>query len=598
MSKNKIVILAVIVILSLCGGLIRAQSPARPIDANLLNTMTTVRNLTKVGDYDRALMILQSLKKSYGENPEINNEIKYIYRAKKDYLTLKQMIQEESKARPDSFDLICQLGEAYFLSDSLDLAKLTWEKGLILAGIFDYRYLILGNFYRSYGFYDEAAEVYRKGRTTLKRPELFTNELIDIYISQRNYRELIAEYLNKLRFEPTAAADISTQLAQLDTSAIKPAEIRQEFLKAIKTNPNEANLYGLLGDIDARAGNLKEAYENYKKADKLSGSNGIFIYGFTRSCYENGKYEMVIQAANDYIPQFKEPNMVAQLKLLKARSLAELSQYPQAFAILNELANGNEIRWRTEAVFILGELYETKLNQPDSAIAKFTLVAQTKNMSPQASQARMHLGEINIKRGDYTKAESWLKPLTSDQARGPAEKAMFLLAEISFYNYNFDTAMQRYSARTGTFFNGIYVNDCLDRMAFLKAAAGDSTAYYMADAIRYRYRGITDSALIAIEKASKITGSETAEYIGFKLGDFCEQTGNWQKAADSYEQYLTKYADGLYRDQALYSVGVLYFEKLKQPARADAAFNKLLSDFPLSPLIEKARAYLNKIKAS
>ena len=121
-------------------------------------------------------------------------------------------------------------------------------------------------------------------------------------------------------------------------------------------------------------------------------------------------------------------------------------------------------------------------------------------------------------------------------------------------------------------------------MAFLKAAAGDSTAYYMADAIRYRYRGIADSALIAIEKASKITGSETAEYIGFKLGDFYEQTGNWQKAADSHEQYLTKYADGLYRDQALYSVGVLYFEKLKQPARADAAFNKLLSDFPLSPL--------------
>jgi lipopolysaccharide biosynthesis regulator YciM len=598
MSKNKIIILAIIVIVSLCGSIIRAQSPARSIDANLLNTMTTVHNLTKVGDYDRALMILQSLKKSYGENPEINNEIKYIYRAKKDYLTLKQMIQEESKVRPDSFDLVCQLGESYFLSDSLDLAKLTWEKGLMLAGVFDYRYLILGSYYRSYGFYDEAAIVYRKGRTTLKRPELFTNELIDIYISQRNYRELIAEYLNKLRFEPTAAADVSTQLAQLDTSAIKPAEIRQEFLKAIKTNPNEANLYGLLGDIDARAGNLREAYENYKKADKLSGSNGIFIYGFTRSCYENGKYEMVIQAANDYIPQFKDPNMVAQLKLIKAKSLAELSQYPQAFAILNELGNSNDIRWRTEAIFVSGELYETKLNQPDSAIAKFTLVAQTKTMPPQANQAKMHLGEINLKRGDYAKAESWLEPLISDQARGVAEKAMFLLAEISFYKYDFDTAIQKYSTLTGTIFNGVYVNDCLDRMAFLKGATGDSTAYYMADAFRYRYKGLADSAMIAIEKAAKITNSETAEYVGIKLGEFCEQAGNWQKAADSYEQYLAKYTDGLYRDQALYSAGVLYFEKLKQPARADSAFNKLLSDFPLSPLIEKARAYLNKIKAS
>ncbi|NLI17092.1 MAG: tetratricopeptide repeat protein, partial [candidate division Zixibacteria bacterium] len=134
--------------------------------------------------------------------------------------------------------------------------------------------------------------------------------------------------------------------------------------------------------------------------------------------------------------------------------------------------------------------------------------------------------------------------------------------------------------------------------SFLKGAAGDSSAYYMADAFKFRYMGLADSALIAAEKAGKFGGSEMAEYILIKLGDFCEQAGNWQKAADSFELYLAKYPDGLYRDQALYSAGVLYYEKLKQPARANTAFNKLLSDFPLSPLVEKARAYLNKIKSS
>lgn len=598
MSKNKIAYLAVISWIALLIGMAQAQSPSRSVDANVLNTLSTVRNLTKVGDYDRALMILQSLKKTYGENPEINNEIKYIYRATKNYPALKQMIQDEIKIRPDSFDLVCQMGEAYFLSDSLVLAKASWEKALVLAGIFDYRYFLLGSYYKSYGFYDEAAAVYQKGRTVLKKPELFTNELIDIYISQRDYKDVIAEYLNRLRYEPTAVADISTQLAQLDTSEIKPAEIRQEFLKAIKDNPNEANLYGLLGDVDERMGNLRDAYENYKKADKLSGSNGIFIYGFTRSCFEIGHYEMVIQAADEFIPKFKEPNMVAQLELIKAKSLAALGQYPPAFAILNELATNTDIRWRMDAIFTSGELYETKLNQPDSAIAKFTQVAQTKTMPAQASQAKMHLGEIYIKRGDYAKAKSWLEPLISDQGRGVAEKAMFLLAEIEFYKYDFDTAIQKYMELTGTFSKGVYVNDCLERISFLKGAAGDSTAYYMADAFRYNYRGLADSAMIAAEKASKFSNSEMAEYVQIKLGEFCEQSGSWQKAVDTYDQYLAKYSDGLYRDQALYESGVLYFEKLKQPARADALFNKLLSDFPLSPLLEKARAYLNKIKTS
>jgi tetratricopeptide (TPR) repeat protein len=606
--KSKIVSLALftlIAVLTLSAETLLAQQAgapiqmtSRPVDATILNTLNTVRNLARVGDYDRALMMLQSLKKTYGENPEINSEIKNIYRAKKDYPQLKKMIQDELTTNPDSFDLICQLGEAYFLTDSLNLAKLTWEKALNLAGIFDYKYMILGSYYRSYGFYDEAAAVYRKGRTTLKRPELFTNELIDIFISQRNYREVIAEYLNKLRFEPTAAADISTQLAQLDTSGIKPEEIRQEFTRAIKNNPNEPNLYGLLGDIDARGGNLKEAYENYKQADRLSGSNGIFIYGFTRSCYASGKYDMVVRAADEYIPKFKEPNMIAQLKLLKAKSLAGLALYPQAFTILNELSNSTDIRWKTDAVFTAGELYESKLNLPDSAIAKFTQVAQTRVVPAQAGQAKMHLGEISIKRGDYPKAESWLEQLTSEQAPAIAEKAMFLMAEISFYKYDFDTAIEKYKTLTGTFFNGVYVNDCMDRMAFLQGAAGDSTAYFMADAMRYRYIGLPDSAVAAVEKAARFTSSEQAEYVLFKLAGFYEESGNWLKEVDTYEQYISRYPDGLYQDQALYALGVVYYEKLKQPAKADASFNKLLSDFPLSPLIEKARAYLNKIKTS
>jgi tetratricopeptide (TPR) repeat protein len=579
-------------------GNIPIQMPVRSGDAVLLNTLTTVRNLTRVGDYDRALMMIQSLKKTYGENPEINGELKNIYRAKKDYVSLKTMVKDELKIRPDSFDLVCQLGEVYFLSDSLNLAKLTWEKALNLAGTLDYRYMILGGYYRAYGFYDEAAAVYRKGRAVLKRPELFSNELIDILISQRNFREVIAEYLNKLRFDPNTAADISTQITQLDTSAIKPQEIKQEFERAIKTNPKDPNLYGLMGDINIRSGDLKTAYENYKEADRLSGSKGIFIYGFTKTCIDRGNYNMVIQAADEYLPKFSDPGMISQLKLLKAKSLAGLSLYPQAFAILNELGKSSDIRWKTEAIFISGELYETKLNQPDSAIAKFSEVAQMRVMPIQANQARMHLGEINIRLGDYDKASSWLEPLTSDQSRNVAEKAMFLLAEISFYKYDFSGAIEKYKALMAAFFNGVYVNDCMDRLAFLAGAAGDSTAYLMADAARFRYGGFPDSALAAIVKAAGVANSGMAEYILFNLGGFCEQSGNWAKAAETYEQYMSRYAEGLYLDQAIYSLGVVYFEKLKQPARADALFNKLLSDFPLSPLIEKARAYLNKIKTS
>jgi len=575
------------------------QPRAQSIDANLLNTLSTVRNLIGAGDYDRALGLLMSLKKTYGERPEINDEIKNIYRLKKDYVSLKAMVQNEIKAHPDSFDIICQLGEIYFLTDSLNQAKQTWGKALGLAGNFDYRYMMLAGYYRAYGFYDEAAAVFRKGRVILKRPELFTDDLIDIFISQQNYKEAIAEYLNKLRFDQSAAEDISTQIAQLDTGSIKPEEIKQELNKAIKNSPKDPLLYGLMGDIDARLGNLKAAYDSYKQADRLSGSKGNFIYGFTKICFDRGNYAMVIQAADEYLPKFSEPGIISMLKLIKARSLAGLNLYPQAFALLDDIQKIPDARWQTEATFAAGDLYENKLNKPDSAIQEYSRAASSRTVPTLANQASLRLGEIYIKLGDYAKALSWLNPLVqSGQSRDLAERASFLKAEIAFYKYDFDNALDQYKALTATFPTGVYVNDCLDRMALLNDAAGDSTAYFMADAMRFRYRRHPDSAVAAVEKAAKIAGSGAAQFELYSLAQFYEDTKNWPKAAETYEQYLSRYPDGLYIDRAIYALGVVYYEKLKQPDKADALFNRLLTSYPLSPLLEKARAYLNKIKTS
>ena len=61
--------------------------------------------------------------------------------------------------------------------------------------------MLLASYYRSYAFYNEAASVYRRARTMLGKPELFLKELSDIYVTQRNYKEAVAEYLNLLKFK-------------------------------------------------------------------------------------------------------------------------------------------------------------------------------------------------------------------------------------------------------------------------------------------------------------------------------------------------------------------------------------------------------------
>jgi tetratricopeptide (TPR) repeat protein len=84
----------------------------------------------------------------------------------------------------------------------------------------------------------------------------------------------------------------------------------------------------------------------------------------------------------------------------------------------------------------------------------------------------------------------------------------------------------------------------------------------------------------------------------FNLGNIYEHVKNWPKAAETYGRYNDTYKDGLYIDRSIFELAIIYYENLAQPDKANALFNKLMTEFPSSPLIEKARAYLNKIKAS
>jgi tetratricopeptide (TPR) repeat protein len=169
---------------------------------------------------------------------------------------------------------------------------------------------------------------------------------------------------------------------------------------------------------------------------------------------------------------------------------------------------------------------------------------------------------------------------------------------MDFFTYDFAKAKKDFAVLAMRFPLGFYVNDCLDRQALLSDTEGDTAAYLLADADRYFYSGKTDSAIFTMEQAHQLKNNKAAEHILFLLGNYYEAGGRWDKAAAAYEQYGSTYPDGLYIDRSIFNLAEIYYEKADRPEEADLLFQKLVSDFPASPLIEKARSYLNRLKSS
>lgn len=576
--------------------------PPRPVkgDDYLKRNLKTVRRLIKVGNYERALNLLMTLKKSFGDRREIVNELKNVYRDKKDYSSLKAIIIKELEASPDSFMTVCQLAEVYFLTDSMDIAKMYWEKSFELAGPSESRYIILASYYRGYGFYDEAVSVYRRARMIFKKPQLFSRELSDIFLSQRNYKEAVAEYLRLLDNNPDKKTNIPKRIVSIATEADKPEEIEQAIISAIRENPDNSILYSILGDINVLSNNLTAAFENYKKADNLSPLKGSFIYDFIGLCYDNEKYEMAVQAADYYLEHIKDEKGRSRANLLKAKSLAGLGFYLQAVGLLDSVeTTTTDALCRVEAIFTTGDIYDSNLRELEAAKSKFAQIAYEGRYVLFSPRAKMRLAELNIKTGDFTNTLSLLDELENQEKdKNLAEKAVFLKAEIAFFAYDFKKAIKGYERLYKLYPSGYYVNDCLDRLGVLKTAENDTSAFLMADAIRCHYYGHIDKAVTILEEAARINYGGAYEYILFSLASSYKAADMCEKAVQACENYNTIFPEGLYIDRSIYLMAEIYFQRLSQPEKADTLFKKILSDYPASPLIEKARLYLNKIKSS
>jgi len=569
-------------------------------DDYIKRSLRMIYELISRANYPKALNMVESLESAYGKLPEFTKVRTYIYRNNKDYPALMDLALAEYRINPNDFSVLCQLGEAYFLNDSLDQAVSAWEKAFQAADSTVLNYLTLASYYQGFGFYDEAVSVYKRARVILKQPGMFSDELSDLFIAQRNYAQAVSEYLKLLHkdYNSREVFRLSRQVISIFQQSDQPDLIQQLVFQAIKDDPGNPNLYIILGDIQVIAKNLAMAFENYKKADSLGNSKGMFLEGFVTLCYDQEEYAMVIEAANYYAAKIKtRPS--DRVGILKAKSLAKIGLYNPAFELLLSIeTNAIELNSKAEAMLTAGDIYANDLQNFDSAAVIFIRLTEMKR-SVFAPQALMRLAEIELSQGKFDQARAKLNDaLINRGGKELSEKAAFLQAEITFMAYDFEKANQDYNFLAAQNPSGIYVNDCLDRLSLLADATKDTALYYLADAARHQYGGYPDLAIDDLKKASKFSDSKAYQYVLYSLGENYSKARMWEQAAGAYEHYQTSFPEGLYTDRVLFNLAEIYYKEISRPDKADLLLNQLVTEYPASPLIEKARVYLNLIKSS
>jgi tetratricopeptide (TPR) repeat protein len=82
-----------------------------------------------------------------------------------------------------------------------------------------------------------------------------------------------------------------------------------------------------------------------------------------------------------------------------------------------------------------------------------------------------------------------------------------------------------------------------------------------------------------------------------KVGFLQAKTGQYANAIATYETLLTKFSkSSIALDRAQFSIGDVYQYGLKDNAKAIAAYEKLLADYPQSLLADQARQRIRALR--
>lgn len=522
---------------------------------------------------------------------------------------------ERIQALPEWESLILALQQSYrSLLFEVDLAEIAWLRGEQVAALQRWRqiidenplddqaYALVGQALMKYTLYDEARELYERGRKTFKDPQKFFIELVRVYAGQGAFDRMTGEYLNFLQKNPGQTGYVQAQLLSAAGDPEAAAQIVSAIERALHEDESlKEQGYTLLAALYTQQRAYDKALRCYDYLEGSAGPNRAAVAG---SHY----YALAMVALND--SALTEARTA--LERLLARGGANNPYRPQAaFALaqLLEKEGAYDEAAAGYAAFIrsypghpelpstylrLAELYYAHFFRIGAADSVYALLLQRQPPVAVRLLALQKRAECAVARGDLAAARTLLQTMKRDAPPLSASQrqAELMLARLDLFEGRPGRALQKLEAVVnGPRMQGVAAdtvqNDILDLLLLLRESRHDSLGgarygkslwlqqqrHYAAaldtlkqlegaggnksleeraqflriDLLRRLQRD--EEALAVCTTLSQDSTSLEPDLALMVMAGIHEQRGEVQKARQLLESFLEKYPESIYIEQ-------------------------------------------------
>lgn len=475
-------------------------------------------------------------------------------------------------------------------------------------------YLITANAFLQWQEFNWAEKVYKKGREKLPEEE-FNYELARVYLYQRDYENMMEEYLNLVRENEKQLNRVQSSLAsamRLDVDDSLRDQFRSQVLKRIQAEPNVTGYNRLMIWFLLQEKQFGAALRQSIALDRRTGNEDAQIYRLGQMALNNRQYSDARRAFGYLLDKGQENSyyLPAYAQNIHASYMEFISEG------LNGAEEGKQLAAQfEEGLDLLGfspasldlireyaHLLAFYLNDTDEAISVLEKGLDIPRLKPEETGVlKMEMADISIYSGDQWEAMLlYSQVIDANKKNTLGDEVKLKKAKLGYYMGNFSWAKAQLDVLKAST-SKLTANDAMDLSMLISNNLNlDTTSvplemFARADLLFFRNKD--SMALVTLDSIAELYPyNSLVDDILYRKSKIEISRNNYATAAEYLEQIRTDFAYELLADDALFLQAELYNYQLDKKEEAKILYREMLSSHPGSVFVDESREKYRELR--
>ncbi|RUT79275.1 tetratricopeptide repeat protein [Ancylomarina longa] len=532
----------------------------------------------------------------------------------KNYQDAEKFIKKQIKKHPGDNNFQIALGYAYKQAGDIDDSKNQYNK--VIQKLIPVKSAITStaNSFLGKREYELAGKTYLSGRKLINQEDAFHYEIANIFYYQKDYKNMVKEYLMALAIDESKLNLIENRLQSAlfqDIDSSLGSILKNQLLEKIQKSRNNIRFKELLLWYFMQKKQFSAALDQAMSIDLIQNEDGSRLLELAKLASSNKDYKTALRCYQIVINKGNKSPQYFNAKIgildthyfqLKDNNSDSLEEWQTLSNQYEEFFNQQEMIAKAPLALIkFAHIKAFYLKNNNKAIELLQKALSTKNLNTKnRSNIKMELADVKLFNDEKWDAILLYAQIEKSNKNNPLGfEAKFKKAKASYYMGELNWAKAQLDAIKGST-SKLIANDAIALSQLISDNTTlDTTETALktyAEAEFLSYKKQDSSALQTLDLLIKNHPDHSlTDEAYYKKAEIYLSEKKIEKAIYNLNLIVNKYPYNSLADKALFQLGTVY-EKQSQKEKAINSYKLVLTKYPDSIFSIEARDRLHKLQ--